>query len=70
MSVWKCVCVCVCVRIPLYLRIFAVDFNRVGLIFFVFLFRIREEYNFLWFTDSFLFYVAFSIFEKFIFVFF
>ena len=66
-----CVFVCVCVRIPLYLRIYEVDFNRAVLIFFcVFLFRIREENNFLWFTDSFLFYVEFSIFEKFIFDFF
>ena len=31
-----CVCVCVCAYIPLYFRIYAVDFNRVGLIFFVY----------------------------------
>ena len=40
--VWVCVCVgvcgCVCARarIPLYLRIYAVDFNRVMLIFVLF----------------------------------
>ena len=38
--VCMCVCVCVCVRvcvcIPLYLRINAGDFNRVGIIFFYF----------------------------------
>ena len=38
MDVCVCVCVCVrvrvCVRIPLYLRIYTVDFNRVGLIFY------------------------------------
>ena len=39
-----CVCVCVCVRIPLYHRMYAVDFNRIVLIFF--LFFIREENNF------------------------
>ena len=27
--------VCVCVRIPLYLRIYAVDFNRIALIFII-----------------------------------
>ena len=31
-----CVCVCVYVCIPLYLRIYAVDFNGVALIFFLF----------------------------------
>ena len=31
-----------------------------------FLYPIREENNFLWFNDSFLFYIEFFIFEKFI----
>ena len=49
--------------------LYAVDFNRMDLIFcvFFFLFRMGEENNFLWFTDSFLFYGEFLIFVKFIF---
>ena len=35
-----CVCACVCVRIPLYLRIYAVDFNRTVLMFFVFFYSV------------------------------
>ena len=75
-----CVCVCVCVRVYVCVRVCACVYvyrfisgsTRSILtgwdsFFFVFLFRIREENNFIWFTDSFLFYVEFSIFEKFIF---
>ena len=52
-------------------RIYAVNFNRMDLILFVFfLFRMGEENNFLWFTDSFLFYVEFLIIGKFIYEFF
>ena len=52
-NVCMCVCTCLCVRagarvcVPFYLRIYAVDFNRTDLIFLVFVFRIREENNFL-----------------------
>ena len=59
---YECVCVCVsvCVRIPLYLRIYPVDLNRMVLIF-VFLFCIGEENNFVWFTHS--VFVSFRIFD-------
>ena len=56
MYICVCVCMCVCgwvggfgcvcVRIQLYLRIYEVDFNRIILTFFVFLFCIGEENNF------------------------
>ena len=64
-------CVCVCVSIPLYLWNYAVDFDRSPHFFvFFFLFCIREEHNFLLFTESFLFYFEFLIFVKFVFEFF
>ena len=46
MTLEKCLYGCVCVRIPLYLRIYKVDFNQIVLIFFVFSFCIGEENNF------------------------
>ena len=58
------VCVCTYTALSPDLR---GRFQPGGAHFFVFLFWIREENNFLRFTDSFLFYVEFSIFEKFIF---
>ena len=54
-----CVCVCVCAYTAL-LRVYAVDFNRIVLIF-VFLYCIGEENNFVWFTDS--VFVLFRIFN-------
>ena len=71
--VWICVCVCVvcvvcvCVWMCGWCVCVCVCLCVSGLIFFCFLFWIQEENNFLWFTDSFLFYVEFLIFEKFIF---
>ena len=59
------VCVCVCVCVPLYLRIYAVDFNQVGLIFLFFYSEFGKKIIF-YDSRSVLFYVEFSIFEKFI----
>ena len=67
-----CVCVCVCVRVcvRLDLSFYSIDFNRTGLIFFVFFVWWRVENPFFGLPDAFLFYLDFSIFSKLIFVFF
>ena len=63
-------CVRACVRACVY-RFISGSTRSIlterGSLFFVFvLFRIREENNFVWFTDTFLFYVEFLILEKFV----
>ena len=65
-----CVCVCVCTYIALS-RIYAVDFNRIVLIFFLFFYCEFGKKIILYDTPiRFLFYFEFLIFEKFVFEFF
>ena len=69
-----CLCVCACVRVCVCIRLdlssCSVDFNRRVLIFFVFLVWWRIKNPFFDWIYGFLFYFEFSIFSKFIFVFF
>ena len=70
MSVCVCVYVCVCMYVYRFISGSTRSISTGWISFFCFLFRMGEENNFLWFTDSLLFYVEFLIFEKFIIEFF
>ena len=65
-----CMCACVFVRIPLYLRIYPVDFNRIVLIFLFFYSVFGKKIILYESPIRSLFYFEFLIFEKFIFKFF